>query len=37
LSSTLGEEKRTSGPFGREGIVDGPLFSLFAKLIRANA
>src|SRR6516165_3994478 len=24
MSSTFGEKERTSGPFGREGIVDGP-------------
>jgi hypothetical protein len=29
MSSTFGEKKRTSGLFGREGIVGGPfLFSL---------
>ena len=31
MSSTFGEKKRTSGPFGREGIAGGPLSYSFRK------
>ena len=35
MSSTFGEKKRTSGPFGSEGIAGGPLSYSFLRSPRA--